>query len=66
MAQFTACAATAQLSKASRLAGGRVRCIHSLQEDSDAEREAAIVALVQPLAVLKPARSNREGRVRGE
>ena len=58
------CDSDARLSKASRLAGGRVRCIHSLQEDSDAEREAAIVALVEPLAVLEPARSNREGRVR--
>ena len=47
----TARAATAPLSKASRLAGGRVRCIHSLQEDSDAEREAAIIALVEPLAL---------------
>lgn len=58
------CDSDARLSKASRLAGGRVRCIHSLQEDSDAEREAAVVALVEPLAVLEPARSNREGRVR--
>ena len=65
-AQYTCacCDSDARLSKASRLAGGRVRCIHSLQEDSDAEREAAVVALVEPLAVLEPARSNREGRVR--
>eukprot|EP00964_Phaeocystis_antarctica_P005098 scaffold2788_cov69-Phaeocystis_antarctica.AAC.3 len=63
-AQYCACCDSAPLSKASRLAGGRVRCIHSLQEDSDAEREAAVVALVEPLAVLEPARSNREGRVR--
>ena len=42
-------APTAPLSKASRLAVGR---IHSLQVDSDAKREAALVALVEPLAVL--------------
>ena len=65
------CGRSAVLSNTSGLAARRVRRVHSLQEDSDAEREAALVVLVQPLAVLEPARSKpggsrqgREGRAR--